>query len=375
MILSIIKLEATLGQTIFNFVLFLLLLYGIRPTVIGPLTSKRFDKKYPQLLYFYGVILFTLSVFGYSDLDYWGYKSIITRIVQTRREIHVEPIYTWLALTFKDYTLWRFIVWCGATILMIKTVKRLPVNKTTTLFFITIIYALHFYKLRNALGFSLIYWGLTVLCSSKDNIFKQILGLLFIAVSYFFHSSMILTILLLGTCFFRYNKFWITTSLIAWPILIPIVTLLINNLLGGALILKDDSMGLMQKATHYATSEGLVERNIIGIIRESINNFAIIFSLLYMTKRFIYDNIKSPQIIRYFFQIWFTATYVAYLFAFQETSTWICVRINTMGFFPMAIVLGWYFGVYKRDKPQRIILSFCTISYMYSILYMVYKSF
>ena len=134
-------------------------------------------------------------------------------------------------------------------------------------------------------------------------------------------------------------------------------------------------MGLAQKATHYAASDGFGKRTIIGLVRELINNIAIIFSLLYMAKRFVYDKIQSPKIIRYFFQIWFAAAYIAYLFAFQETSNWIFIRINTMGFFPMAIVLGWYFGVYKRDKPQRIILSFCTISFLYSILYMVYKSF
>lgn len=374
MILSAITIDATLGQIFLNFFLFLLLMYGMRPTVIGPLTSRRFDRKYPHLVYFYGILIFILSVWGYSDWDYWGYKSIVTRIIQTKREIHIEPLYTWLALWLKNYTLWRIVIWSLATIFMIKTVLKLPVNKTTTLFFITIIYVLHFYKLRNALGFSLIFWGLTLVTLSPRHLFKQLLGLMFIAVSYFFHSSMIFTILLLGCCFIKYNKFWINISLIAWPFLISLVSILIHKLASGTLTLSDDSMGVAERATHYASSQDLGKTTTFGMLRIALDNFALLFSLFYMTKRFVYDKIKSPKIIRYFFQIWFAAAYVAYLFAFQESSNWIFVRINTMGFFPMAIVLGWYFGMYKRNKPQRIILTFCTLSFLYSIFYIVYKS-
>ncbi|MBD5365640.1 MAG: hypothetical protein HDR82_01265 [Bacteroides sp.] len=375
MIISAILNEATQGQILINFALFLTLIYGIVPTSRGPLTSQRFDKKYPQLLYFYGIALLILSVFGYSDWDYWGYKSIVTRIIQTKREIHVEPVYTWLALTLKNYIIWRLAIWSIAVIFMLKTVKKLPVNKTTTLFFITIIYVLHFYKLRNALGFSLIYWGLTLLCLSKGSIVKQLFGLAFIVSSYFFHGSMIFTILLLSVCFIRLNKLRISILLILWPFLVSATSILIHNVANGTFVLNNDSMDIAQKAAHYANDQGLKGTTLFGLLRTVLDNLAIIFSLLYMTKRFVYDKIQSPKIIQYFYQIWFAASYISYLFAFQESSTWIFIRINTMGFFPMAIVLGWYFGTYKRNKPQRAIIMLCTLSFMYSIFYLVYKSF
>lgn len=367
--------ELTLNLVLFNFFLFILLMYGFWPTLKGPKSLNRFDYKYRYQIYYYGLVILILSVFGYSDLDFWSYQRIFDKIIRTRHQFHLEAIYTWLALQIEDYIIWRLAVWSLATVFMLKTIKRLPTNQTATLFFITIIYAINFYKLRNTLGFSLVFWGLTIFVCTKQKkyYFDRFWGLVFIFCSFFFHGSMGLTIALLGCCFFRYNKFWTTVALCSWPLLITAITVLIHIVSVVPPKFTTDVMGISDKIIYYANGNPYGERTIAGLIRSIIDNFAILFSLLYMTKKFVYDRIQSPRIIRYFFQIWFAATYIAYLFVFQDTAFWIFVRINTMGFFPMAVVLGWYFGTHKRNIPQRLILFSCSVSFLYSIVYLVYK--
>ena len=44
-----------------------------------------------------------------------------------------------------------------------------------------------------------------------------------------------------------------------------------------------------------------------------------------------------------------------------------------MGYFPMCIVLGWYWAMHKRTISQRLILLLCLVAYLYRVLYLIYK--
>ena len=359
-------------QYILNFILFLMLLFPYYKVYNSTIpTSIRLGQK-PIL--FYSLILLFLSVFGFSDYDFWGcWKGYIYYKKYGHSGVY-EPFYEWLTDLTPNYFIWRFIVWGVAVYLMVKTIYRLRANYSATFLFLTLLYAISFYKLRNVLGFSVMFWGLSLIIQpdNRKKITCTILGITYIVLSFWCHKTMIISIVLLSSCWIKINRTRMNILIIAWPFLISAITILLNRFISGIIILGNNDMGLASRAMTYATDTGIVS-NFNGMIRTALIESSILIPLAYMTKKIIYDKINIPIVINYFYKYWFVTTYIAYLFAFQDAANWIYIRIGTMGYFPMCIVLGWYWAMHKRTISQRLILLLCLVAYLYRVLYLIYK--
>lgn len=322
----------------------------------------------------YAFTLMTLSVFGFSDYDFWGCMQGYINYKKNSVSGVYEPFYEWLTDITPNYFVWRFIVWGIAVYLMVKTLNRLRVNFNATYLFITLLYVLSFYKLRNVLGFSVMFWGLSLIIrpGGKHRTTSIISGMIFIILSFWCHKTMIISISLLICCYFKFTKARLNVLILAWPFLIYVVTILLSNFTAGLIVLENNDMGLASRAMTYATNEGETS-NLNGMIRTVIIESAVIIPLIYVTKKIVYQHEFIPTIIKYFYRYWFATTYIAYLFAFQNAANWIYIRIATMGYFPMCIVLGWYWANHRRTLAQRLIILLCLLAYSYSTFYMVYK--
>lgn len=358
---------------IFNFILFILLLFPWYPVYVGKKTNIGKESGERSRI-FYGTILLLLSIFAFSDFDFWGCWFAYNDSQSGYSSGIIEPIYDWLATVCPNYFYWRLVVWGVALYLMLKTLLKLHVNYNSTFLFITLLYVLSFYKLRNVLGFSVLFWGLTLIVTSKNsNLKNKIIGLSLIILSFWCHRSMILSIAMLGSCFITLSKKKVSLLIMLWPFLITVVTIILNSFLNFGIDSDADSMNFMSKATGYITKEN-EKSTLFGSIRTVLTVCAYLLPLLYMTKKIIFERISIPKSISYFFNYWFFVSYIAYLFAFQDSSNWIYVRINTMGFFPMCIVLGWYWATHKRTTTQKAILLLDLFIYLFSTTYMLYKS-
>lgn len=354
-----------------NAIIFIILLYGFLPTYNAQ--YKNHSLKYGETpnFIFYGFFLILLSVLGFSDVDFFGYYQSYAAIRHGFNSKIVEPFYNFLSGILPNYFLWRLVVWGTAAILMLKTLKKLPVNTVYVLTFITLFYVFSFYKLRNALGFSVMFYGATLALTSHHKYGKRIIGIVLIALSFYLHKSMIISMALLSVYFIKFSKARINISLIAWPFLLGAVTLLLNSVVSGELFGSDDQ-GFASKAVGYASGEAM-QSNLNGQIRLAFENLAIIFPLAYMTWKIVYKKIAIPKVINFFYKYWYVTCYIAYLFAFQDSSSWIYIRFNTMAYFPMCVVLGWYFTFYRRNVWQKAILIAALIPYAFSIFYLILK--
>lgn len=359
---------------ILNFILFIFLLFPYLSVYKGNKGILRQERFHQKQILSYCIALLLLSVFGFSDFDFWGCWKGYIHCKKNGDSGVYEPFYEWLTYYTPNYFIWRTIIWGLAVFLMIKTIKRLKVNYNATFIFLTLIYVLSFYKLRNVLGFSVMFWGLSLIISpdKKNRRLCIMSGILYIVLSFWCHKTMIMSIALLASCCLKFNKCRINILIIAWPFLISAVTILLNKFIGGIIVLGNNDMGLANRAMSYATNVGETS-NLNGMIRTALIESSILIPFAYMTKKIIYDKIQIPSSINCLYKYWFVTTYIAYLFAFQDAANWIYIRIGTMGYFPMCIVLGWYWATHRRTRSQRLILLLCLLSYLYRTCYMVYK--
>lgn len=360
-----------------NFVLLLLLLYWFKPVYYGKIAflSKRSNST-KQFIY-YGVVLLTLSVFGFYDLDFYSYFNAFILYRNGGKSEAMEPIYQCLIEVIPNYFLWRLLIWGVSLILMCKTIKRLQLNAETTLIFVTLLYVFSFYKLRNTLGFSIFFWGIALFQTPRESIktLEQFIGICLVGLSYFFHKSMVLTIVMLIPCVLSFSKLQVTCLLFAWPFFITVVTFLLNYITTINISEFSDDMNFISKAVSYASAQGDSDANLFGIIQSSLMHVSVLLPLLYITLELVYRRVPIPKRLIVFYKLWFISTYVAYLFAMQEASRWLLIRIHTMGIFPMCIILGWYFSTHKRNKPQKAIMLFALVSYLYGVFYGIYRAY
>ena len=364
--------KPSITLVLFNYILFIFLLFPWKSVYIGNKIS--IGKKYSQQsMLFYGMTLLIVSVFGFSDFDFWSCWTAYKNSRSGYSSAVIEPLYNLLAQLCPNYFLWRLCIWGLALYLMLKTLSKLQDNYKSTLIFITLLYVLSFYKLRNVLGFSVLFWGLTLIVTSPNKDIKNKLsGILFILLSFWCHRTMILSILFLGFCFIKLNKTKVYFLMILWPVLITLIVIIISSFLNIGIYGEYDSMNFMEKANRYVNKENETA-TLFGLIRTGLTISAYLLPLIYMTKKIIFDKIAMPKYIPYFFNYWFFICYISYLFAFQGGSNWIYIRLNTMGFFPMCVVLGWYWATHKRTIQQRGILILCLLVYLFSTTYMLYK--
>ena len=356
---------------LFNYVLFIILAWPFIPVYIGSIKNR--NGKESGRVFLYAFILLVLCVFGYSDWDFSSYYLIYE---ECKRGVEggLEPIYIWLISYTDNYFIWRLIIWGLATYLMIVTIRRLPVRLNCVLLFITLFYILSFYKLRNVLGFSLLYLGATIiLYHNKKKHKATIFGWCLIFASFFCHRSMLLTILV---CFvgalISLNKTKASILLLMWPIFTIAMTIVLKIIVSGGVDNELEQIDAVGKATRYAGGEK-GEVNINGLIKLLLDNTAYLSCFYLLTKELIYNKLSCPKIISFYYNIWFIFTYIGYALFFQEASKWLSIRVLTMGYFPMAVVLGWYYSYQKRTCYQRIILCISGLYYLFSVSYILYK--
>lgn len=321
----------------------------------------------------FGFLTILYCTFGYADNDFFHYEALYEYIRSTNEARHMEPIYIWLVLNLPGgYLLWRLVIWGIATILAILTFRRLNLEPKVTCCIFVLFYLIVLSIMRGNLGISILFWGFSfwVRPIPKHRMFSLILGTMLIAISYFFHSSMFVSILALLVTPFKLRKWYVIVSLLLFPILVTYVAELIQLIIMSAE--NDQSFfdaNSMTKAASYAGRES-AQSNINGTIVRIIQYIPIVGSLIWVTKRIVFQKYEVPSYIYVFFVYWYAVTYVSFLFFFQETSNWLFIRFLMMSYLPMVIVLSWF---YSHNMPTRWMKFFLYIALLYCMYRLSYS--
>lgn len=358
------------SPVLLNIFLFLLLLYTFLPVYNGKNELNRKLSRTSDYIYA-GVLIILYCTFGYADNDFYHYKDLYQSIGQE----HMEPIYWWIKnhITHNSYLSWRFIVWGLATILMLWTVKRLDLDIRTSICFISIFYLMTLSIMRGNLGLSIMFLGYSYLVKpTHARTVSYIWGTVLIAISYFFHSSMILSIAMLAVTPLKLNKKTVIISLVLFPVFVGIVTNFLTEVISGGLAFNNDMMNTGETLQSYAERDMSVS-NINGKIAKSITYLPIFVSMIYITYKVVFQKIQLPKHIHCFFVYWYAMTYFASLFYFQETSQWLYIRFMMMAYFPMTVVLTHYYSTCKTTRMMKLIMLLALLACAYKLSYVIYS--
>lgn len=359
-----------------NIFIFLIIVIYSLPSVYTSggkmLLGKR--KQFGYLFFFVFVVIF--SVFGYADWDFYGYQQIFNNIKKTGDDIYLEPIYIWIIKNISsNYYWWRLIVWGSATLFTLLCIRRLKLDVKVSLCIFSLFYLVSaFFYLRVSLGLSIMFLGLSYIIKPSHSRRMAILwGIVLILLSYFFHRSMFVAILFLFIAFIKLSRKQVVISLIAFPFLVIVVNNLLEYIVGGNLSSFGTNMQIGEKMTGYASAE-MKNFNINGIIMQLVYYIPVVLALFYVVREVTFKCVSLPNYIHTFYSYWYCMTYLAFLFYFQDTSYWLFMRFMAMAYFPMVIVLTYfYMKTYNRPPLMKIILLLGLLSSSFRLLYTYYS--
>lgn len=294
-----------------------------------------------------------------------------------------EAVYNWLTEVLnKNYILWRTVIWGTACLFTYHTAKKLKLERNGNLFLALVLFGFGLdTETRGILGHTMLLFGVVLLVDKESSVRTKFVGLVLFAVSYFFHKSMYVNIAfaLLAFLPFLTKRKVIIASLVAFPFLTTVATFLINGIASGSIdmSLGDSVGGVGDASARYAAGERTkvnsngVIGNIIGLTPEYIAMFYLIDRVVF--KRY-FAGIKKEKVFTYLFKLTYVAIYIASLFAFVETSSWIYSRFKYMGFFPMVFVLAKVWSLEPRsNKWVKAIIILQTFSFAWTMAYRLYK--
>lgn len=318
----------------------------------------------PSNCKFFFLLLILINVFSFWEYDTYHTWELFNNqtFVSSNGVEAFEEVYNYISkISNGNYFLWRFIIWGTAFILIYLVSGILNIRNRHFLTAVALFIAFAGYS-RVILGCSILVFGSTLLFKRK-NILLKILALSVIFASYFFHKSMYVYVIFAVLALLPIKHRTYKLLLYAYPFLTTITTYLVNNndfitwitelgkFVGGNNM--DGGLSYIEQERAIANSK--------GIITQIITVLPTYLSLLYIERKIVCDNIlynnKNKAVIQYLFKISFISVYIASLFYFTETSSWIYIRFMNMAVYPLTIVLAYLWTVDNRHtKWTRYII-------------------
>lgn len=363
---DITPLEKSLGQSLYCFAIYLLLV------LIGSVYNvnyelRRVEKKNITFFLVLGLFVYTLT--NFVNGDYYHYYVYINNLYSVNSSRGLEPLYQHVALLFNNnYLLFRLFVWGLALFLYIKTIKRFNLSVNHTIFILIVCFFNTFSYARASLGMAIFFYGFSYFyVSDKHPLLGKILGIAFMIASIYFHRSMYI---LLGMFVISYfvptNKTGLLSLLCIFPILVTGVKLLFGNLLESNSV-DDEMMASKMLLYSEAVSEQL---NWKGVFQNLLQYSTYYVPLIMVTKKFIFDNkvyeISSAYV--HLYKLTFAVIYLASIFLFVvATNQVFFYRILFMSMIPTTFLLSYL--VDKKIIEFKKFKLVITLGVLYSCLF------
>lgn len=324
------------------------------------------------------ILLMINSVFAFwSEDTYHSWRGfLIANQYQSFEILEYERYYNWLATTVgNDYFLWRACIWIPACLFIYWSAKRLGLLNRNFLV-VMLLFGSFLSYTRGMLGHTMLIFGMILFMDKKSSTFTKIIGLAIVCASYYFHRSMYINIIFAILALFPFGKKTIVVSFIAFPFLIVLTTYLIDGILSGHMYIDLGSEVAEDNRIMYYVSADKTQLTIYGQIAKIIRFVPEYLTLFYLYhKVMVQKNLeKKDNVFIYLFRLTYVAIYIASLFYFVETSSWIYERFKYMGFFPLIFVLG---EVWCKEKSSskwtKVIILLQTLSVLYMLSYKFYK--
>lgn len=308
-----------------------------------------------------GLLVFIFVSFAIGDVvtgDFYNYQAMVKEYDFTiGAHNHGEAVYAYI-IDFCDsnYFLFRTIVFGGASILTIGIIKRYDTNLFLALFYLFATNIRIYGYSRTVLAASVFFLGLSFFCKPlKRKLFSYLLGLVLIIVSYQFHHSIIILILLSPAIFIRGGK-WVYLALL---LLIPVISYLISNLFYDALSnsIFEEYDDLQEKIILYSEGKTL-SYSIWGIIRGILGGVFFYYEFYLILRSCAKTRNVVDNSMRMLFAFVLVAIIAAISFYLMDTSVTIYYsRITRFLIIPMTVLIAYLrHNHYLKDREFKVLI-------------------
>lgn len=227
------------------------------------------------------------------DTDYMHYYKIYIDIADNPIAIlttHLEiAYYPFVVLSAGSYSLFRFLVWGLAMLLMVQSLKQLKLNNNMTAITFVAFNLLYFSYARVSLAMMLYIYGFVLLRTreKRRRVLKTAAALLLIIVSVFFHKSMLFVVMLTPLAFTRLTKGKMVAVLLLLPVLLVVMRYAVDTMLASLSngSEEEDVLKIGTAANTYSNMEGGTAGP-IGMLISLLETGALLYGLyLAWTKR------------------------------------------------------------------------------------------
>lgn len=376
MILSIIPSAPSSGAYFLSGLLSLLMLASVWKVRTYP---HKLSKKGIVFALFLCLLFY---LFPMGGTDFYDYKEMVETVGYTdisslqQYSFHLEkPYYYIINIVNNNYFLFRLVVWGGSLFLYWQTAKRLKIDKSTFVFYLSICIVPLTAVSRVSLAYALAFYGFSFLVQpitrKGSNLFSFILGSSIILFSFFFHRSAIFLLAILPLSLFNFNKktIWLF-ALVIPTIFVMIYTRLFEFILNFKNI--DVSLLDLKTAMYYLDSD---KQRIIGwgqLIDFTLKYGSLIAMVILIVKSILNNSYKVwPKHVQKFANatLLITGLALALLIAPGATTYKAFERLIAFSYVPQGFLLAYLLKTGYDKKWTEIVTLLLAGYVVYGIFY------
>ena len=359
--------------------------------LLGYREMKKYDKLYEEAGYeeeeereyffykprsfWYRMLILTILfvTFGCVGGDFLHNQVIYDMNLQSDHPIHFEDVYVLLIKGLPpNYYVWRFCVWGMAAYLLFKILDEIKSDLDFSFFVFTLMLLNHFPNLRQTLGFMMMFYGYVLMFRSAEDAMPQklFMGIILLICSTFFHSTILVFIILSLLLFIPGSKSlaMVIVSLIAFPFLYDITKELSTQFIG--LVSSNDMM--QEKATKYIESSYRVELNIRGFLKLFLNRLPVLMLFFFGLKKILIEKVEVSKMEKHLLLLTYMLIYVSCLFFGNNVSAYLSQRFWDAACYPLTIFAMVFLRNYSGSLYVKVTMYAFLISNLFNMAYSLY---
>ncbi len=320
----------------------------------------------------YIILCLLLSVFATYDGDWWHYKENVEELYNNpEMESHMETIHVFIMGTFSFgfNIIWRLIIWSLQLLFIYLSFRRLKMDNLLTWVTYTILFCAYYSSLgRVGLASSIQFYGLSCLIMlGKRKFLSFCNGLIWIAISLFFHKSVFITVLPALIALVPQKKYFILFYFLFIPLLVPVFQYYLADYLLNS---SDVNGSVMRYVNEETEARGIGIQMFNYIFRVTL--FGTYFTSLYEWLRgdYLPRFIKVMIVYTTFILMIYLIIYLSLTFIGIGSSD-IATRVLIMATFPNVILYSYLFS----EKKHTIILGLLGLLSIIAINYRIFYAY
>lgn len=285
-----------------------------------------------------------------------------------------EPVYVLIAQFFgKNYLLFRLTVWGIAVACMALMYKKLKLNFYFGFWLFLACYSILFAYARASAAMAVYYLGFVLFTRKGGTVIAKFVGVCMLLLSYEFHHSMLILILLTPLAFLTLNKLTFYAVLGALPFIIIFVRIVFSAVLDDISILDDETLQRkMQSYSLRENSQFTLRTQIMDGIKYASAYIPFVVSSYYIVIKKAFKILTKGQYRLFVFTFWLFIIATAVSFLNLEVNVFF-YRILFMAIIPsIAIFVSLIQNHVLTKKIVMRMLYISIISQMLNYLYMLY---